>query len=815
MDWENNEGGRKVKKRVLAFMLSVCICACTVLEVGAAVITDGQTVQEEDSVQTDSTDEGSQSEQEQEPADTSSDETEDDETVDTDEEEQEDEEEAVQETEETQEIQEDPSNELEAEEEPISTLEPQAAVYTAKAADSIVVQEKDAVWEQDAASGLYKLRRVQPQDGQPEYYVQEDGLVTVAYAQGAAGYYFDENGVLQTGEVEVPAGTRGFSNTKDTSYYFMPNDSVDYVGGAMKTSNLGRLQKNFWYYTGSAWRFFCAGDGSFMSVTEYWNRYTDGKQDWIKVKDKYFIFPNANGVPRTGVQIIPGHNNQRYYMEKESDPVYGAPGKMVQGEWRQVPGAEGTVAPRWWYFGPYGYWVKKYDKQRIPQLDGGKYYYVLSETGYLFKNTMKEAISAKSTVSKKKYWYFVDSNYRVVQNKLYTYKGKRYYINEYGHRAEYTSGWHMVKPAGNRFYKFGAGSAVVEVKNQFAIVTYNGKKAWYYFNANGNHYKNLWNIGSISHYYFLPSGVLASGVTEYNGNKYFFKKSSTKKVEGARLTGWIGSAGHYYYANPKSAILAKGWTAIDGAWHYFDPNTCAAVSNKVVTRNGVKGWLDSKGKFCTGWIVTSNANNQVKYFDSASGSFVKSKWKTINGLKYYFDANGYRRNDVSNVIKGPYALQVDRKNGVITIYTSDWKTPVKSVRTSVGAASTPTPLGDYHIYRAGRWQLLMGPSYGQYASHVSGAGQGGIFIHSVACTAPSSYALPANEFNKLGNPASHGCIRTNVADALWIYNNCNGAAISIVDKAVVANDALKGPLGKPKKITIPNSQKYDPTDPAV
>ena len=68
------------------------------------------------------------------------------------------------------------------------------------------------------------------------------------------------------------------------------------------------------------------------------------------------------------------------------------------------------------------------------------------------------------------------------------------------------------------------------------------------------------------------------------------------------------------------------------------------------------------------------------------------------------------------------------------------------------------------MHRAGRWQELMGPSWGQYGTHVDGCGQGGIFIHSVAGSTKSVYNLPSWEYLKLGNPASHGCIRTCVAE---------------------------------------------------
>ena len=109
----------------------------------------------------------------------------------------------------------------------------------------------------------------------------------------------------------------------------------------------------------------------------------------------------------------------------------------------------------------------------------------------------------------------------------------------------------------------------------------------------------------------------------------------------------------------------------------------------------------------------------------------------------------------------------------------------------------------------------MGPSWGQYGTHVDGAGQGGIFVHSVACGQANSYNLPAVEYNKLGSPASHGCIRTCVADAKWVYENCNGAPISIIDGKYKADDAMKGPLGKKALTQLRGAANFDPTDPAV
>ena len=110
----------------------------------------------------------------------------------------------------------------------------------------------------------------------------------------------------------------------------------------------------------------------------------------------------------------------------------------------------------------------------------------------------------------------------------------------------------------------------------------------------------------------------------------------------------------------------------------------------------------------------------------------------------------------------------------------------------------------------------MGPSWRQYGTHVDGCGQGGIFIHSVAGGTRSVYNLPAGEYMKLGNPASHGCIRVCVADAKWVYERCDGSTIHIYSSGKYSNnEAFKGPLGRKPITPLRGSQNFDPTDPAV
>lgn len=54
-----------------------------------------------------------------------------------------------------------------------------------------------------------------------------------------------------------------------------------------------------------------------------------------------------------------------------------------------------------------------------------------------------------------------------------------------------------------------------------------------------------------------------------------------------------------------------------------------------------------------------------------------------------------------------------------------------------------------------------------------------------------------------------------MADAKWVYENCNGAPISIIDGKYKADDAMKGPLGKKALTPLRGAANFDPTDPAV
>lgn len=189
----------------------------------------------------------------------------------------------------------------------------------------------------------------------------------------------------------------------------------------------------------------------------------------------------------------------------------------------------------------------------------------------------------------------------------------------------------------------------------------------------------------------------------------------------------------------------------------------------------------------------------------------KTGWYYEGGYKFYYK-NGEKQLDLDGILpkQSSYYIKVNRKACTVTVYAKDGNNgyiiPVKRFACSVGKPNTPTPVGTFYTPARYRWHTLMGPSYGQYCTRITGS----ILFHSVAGKNMTSYNLNAKDYNMLGQPASHGCVRLCVRDAKWIYDNC-----SLKTKVTIYDSNTPGPLGKPSTIKIPAGQTWDPTDPNV
>ena len=111
-------------------------------------------------------------------------------------------------------------------------------------------------------------------------------------------------------------------------------------------------------------------------------------------------------------------------------------------------------------------------------------------------------------------------------------------------------------------------------------------------------------------------------------------------------------------------------------------------------------------------------------------------------------------------------------------------------------------------YGGWEWKGLFGDVFGQYATQITE----NILFHSVPYTEKGNKAsLEYWEYDKLGTPASMGCVRLTVKNAKWIYDNCMAGT-----PVTFYGDSNPGPLGKPTEQKISSETGYnnwDPTDP--
>lgn len=172
-----------------------------------------------------------------------------------------------------------------------------------------------------------------------------------------------------------------------------------------------------------------------------------------------------------------------------------------------------------------------------------------------------------------------------------------------------------------------------------------------------------------------------------------------------------------------------------------------------------------------------------------------------------------------------YCIAVNTAQNIVTVYVKDPATgkytkPYKAFICSTGLNGA-TPSGvHFTTYERNlgnaklpQWHTLVGGVQGQWCTRI----YSGILFHSVPYTAADPGKLQEGEYDKLGQPASHGCIRMTVADVKWIYDNIElGTCVNIYKDAT-----CKEPLSyqAPKKIgSIPASDPrhgWDPTDPSA
>lgn len=164
----------------------------------------------------------------------------------------------------------------------------------------------------------------------------------------------------------------------------------------------------------------------------------------------------------------------------------------------------------------------------------------------------------------------------------------------------------------------------------------------------------------------------------------------------------------------------------------------------------------------------------------------------------------------NQIQENSYYIKVNNQANVVTIYTKDSNGEfTKPYRAMICSTGTHTPkTGKYPIQTKWEWGALQHNVYGHYVTKITG----NILFHSVPYEKYGRLdSLQFEEFDKLGTSASLGCVRLQIVDTKWIFDNIpTGTTVEFY------SDEDPGPLGKPYAPKISNNVEcrgWDPTDP--
>lgn len=159
-----------------------------------------------------------------------------------------------------------------------------------------------------------------------------------------------------------------------------------------------------------------------------------------------------------------------------------------------------------------------------------------------------------------------------------------------------------------------------------------------------------------------------------------------------------------------------------------------------------------------------------------------------------------------------YSIRVNLAYCCVTVYecySDGTEAPIRSMACSCGRAGCETPEGVFYTSDGGEWGYMADGSWGRYFRRFNG----GILFHSVPSYEMDPGTIEFGEYNKLGSPASLGCIRLCVADAQWIYYNMPWGT----EVVVYTDYSSPGPWGMPGTYKVPDDIpqvcQWDPTDP--
>lgn len=314
----------------------------------------------------------------------------------------------------------------------------------------------------------------------------------------------------------------------------------------------------------------------------------------------------------------------------------------------------------------------------------------------------------------------------------------------------------------------------------------------------------------------VPTGkYYPSGAADVHSG-FIFKGSVLKN----NVPVFSGAGTNYpqlYKLKKGTSIVIGGTYQTDGTtWFYFDLSGETAWINakyvhaklekdsgkRMISEATVTTAGDAKSGAGDGYGAVGTLNKGDRFVITGSKAVSGNTWYcfVMDGSTAWFDgrnisiavkeeiapkpvpAPSSNHEDVKNPnYKAQYYIIVYTKNNTVRVLEKDingkYSIDAKLFLCSTAIKGKVTPAGLYSIDKRYDWRAMFGNVYAQYAVRF----YGNYLFHSVPYYSIAHNDLEMDEFEKLGQPASLGCVRLCVRDAKWIYDNCpNGTQVRVV-----------------------------------
>ena len=462
-------------------------------------------------------------------------------------------------------------------------------------------------------------------------------------------------------------------------------------------------------------------------------------------------------------------------------PSNSTPGWLLkEGDWYYYD-LNGTRASGWRYIGYVCYYFNG-DNISKPGVMSKSTHQLINGNMFVF-----DASGAMQTgwILEPEGWYYADGSGALANGWRYV-NGAWYYLDGSNTEHPYLMLNNTKKTIAGCDYYFANGGAmrtgwILEPEGWYYAREYGTIKGWLYLG-------NLWYYldGNNEEY----PGLMVSGQDKViAGEKYSFNPNGDMRA------GWyMSNSGEWYYYDNYSGQICSGWKYVNNNWYYLDPQD----NNKMIPGGWKKfdnGYylFNSDGSMVTNW---SYVNGNWYYF--SSDGLMRTGWQWIGNKWYYF----YYENDSHGGVYGAMAratsidgwqLQTDgsmltdkqaemfqmaqaynsNTNYLILVDRAACKVAVYAGRFGAwnnimywdcapGKSSTPTVSGTFTVQGKGYYFDSGSARCYWYTQFY-----GNYLFHSVLYSKYNGSLMDG----RVGIPLSHGCVRLQIDNAKWIYDN--------------------------------------------